>query len=248
MLRAIFLAGTCLAVLGACAQNMAAGEYWVDTDPGWGQGSPINGIPAQPDVSAQQFTAPTAGLAPGLHIVGIRTKDASGHWSLTNTTPVHVDAPLDGAEIVHTEYFWNSDSGWGTGTDASINGSPDIVDAVTASLSGTTPGMNNLFVRSKDINGHWSQTNSYPVYVDPPDTDAAIARTEYFWNTDPGWGQGSSTALAGQSEVNNAVAASSADVVTGLNNLFVRSMDTHGHWSLTNAVPLYAEASPSGRS
>lgn len=246
MLRALSLAGIGLAWLGASAQNIVSGEYWVDIDPGWGQGNPIIGMPAQADVTNHQFAVPTSALSSGLHIVGIRTKDALGHWSLTNTKPLYVNAALDAADIVRTVYFWNTDSGWSSGTDVGIDGNPDVTGTVTASLTGTTPGLNNLFVRSKDANGHWSVTNTVPVYVDPPDSDAPIVRTEYFWNSDPGWGLGTDAALQGQPDVNDVVAANSDDAVQGLNNLFVRARDAHGHWSLTRPVPIYAEASSDG--
>ena len=147
-------------MLGACAQNMMSGEYWVDSDPGWGQGTPITGMPAQSNIPAHQFTVLTDTLTPGIHIIGIRTKDANGRWSITNLEPVYVNAAPETADIVRTVYFWNTDAGWSSGTDAGIDGGPIVSGTVSASLAGTATGINNLFVRSVDANGHWSLTNT----------------------------------------------------------------------------------------
>jgi hypothetical protein len=246
MIRAMILAGASLAMLGACAQNMVTGEFWVDSDPGWGQGSAITGMPIQTDVPAQQFAVPTTALDPGMHIIGIRTKDADGHWSQTNLIPTYINAAAQTADIVRTVYFWNTDTGWNSGTDTGIDGDPSVTGTVSASMSGTTPGLNTLFVRSQDATGHWSLTNSTPVYVDPPDANTPIVRTEYFLNTDPGWGNGADAEVDGQPDVNGLVSADISGAVQGVNTLYVRSQDAHGHWSLTNTVPLMAEDSSSG--
>lgn len=243
---AVIVMGACVSVLTVRAQNMVAGEYWVDSDPGWGAGLPIAGIPPQPEVAGLLFAIPTGGLAPGNHIVGLRTRDANGHWSLTRTIPVYVNPALDDADIVRSVYFWNTDTGWNNGTDAGVDGASDVNGTVTASLNGTVPGMNNLFVRSLGANGHWSLTRALPVYVDAPDEDAAITRTEYFWNTDPGWALGANAGMDGQPDLNGPVVLSTADATDGLNTLFIRSLDAHGHWSLTRPIPIHTEAGPSG--
>ncbi len=232
-------------MLGTCAQgtaNMVAGEYWVDTDPGWGQGTATGGL-AQPDVANVLFQIPTGTLSVGMHTLGIRTKDAHGHWSLTNVTPLYVAAAPQAANIVRTVYFWNTDAGWNSGTDADIDGTQQVSGQVTASLAGTTPGMNTLFARSQDAHGRWSLTNTTPVYVDVPDANAAIVRTEYFLNSDPGWGAGLDADVDGAAEVPpTATTANIAEATVGTNTLFYRSKDSHGHWSLTNQVPLYVDA------
>jgi len=238
--------GVCTSMLAVRAQNMVACEYWVDSDPGWGSAVPVAGVPVQPDVPGLQFAIPTGALTPGSHIVGVRTLDADGRWSLTRTIPVYVNPPLADADIVRSVYFWNSDAGWNSGTDADVDGAADVTGTVTASLNGTVTGMNHLFVRSLDANGHWSLTRALPIHVDEPDEDVAIARTEYFWNSDPGWGLGVDAGLDGQPEVSGQVPLATAAATDGLNTLFVRTKDVHGHWSLTRPIPILTESEPSG--
>lgn len=221
---------------------MMFGEYWVDTDPGWGQGTTFSGL-GQPDVASAPFQVPTGVLSIGMHTIGVRTKDANGHWSQTNVTPLYVAAAPQAADIVRTVYFWNTDANWSSGTDADIDGAQQVNGQATVSLTGTTPGMNTLFARSQDAHGRWSLTNATPVYVGVPDANAAIMRTEYFLNTDPGWGDGSDAGVSGADMIPpTATTANLASAVVGMNTLFYRSQDGHGHWGITNQVPLYVGA------
>ncbi|MBK6543568.1 MAG: hypothetical protein IPG10_20365 [Flavobacteriales bacterium] len=106
-----------IALLGhgvsAQAQDIVSGEYWVDTDPGWGQGFPINGLPLQEEVSSHAFIIPTNALAQGIHTIGYRTKDAQGRWSHTNHGTLLVLAQEEQSPIARTVYFFNSDPGLG---------------------------------------------------------------------------------------------------------------------------------------
>ena len=116
---------------------LATAEYFWDTDPGVGNGTPVS-VPA-----GQSFTlgAPgssvlnvnTASLAAGLHKLGFRVVDASSRWSDINWLPVQVQnaatlsASVNNSSIgdankmlVAAEYFWDSDPGNGNGTPVSV--------------------------------------------------------------------------------------------------------------------------------
>lgn len=235
MLRATLLAGTCLAVLGTCAQNMVVGEYWVDADPGWGQATPIAITTPQSQVSGLQFPVLTNSLAPGIHLIGIRTKDANHRWSLTNVTPVYINAAPRTSDIVRTVYFWNADGGWNSGTDSDMDGSANVSGPATASLDGTTPGINTLFMRSLDADGHWSLTNAVPVYVEAVRSGEIVA-AESFWDMDPGFGQGDPVPdwTSGVNVLSDFGVTVPVGIDVGFHKLYIRTKDSHGHWSLTN--------------
>src|SRR4030042_675394 len=66
-----------------------------------------------------------------------------------------------------------------------------------------------------------------------------INRIEYFFNTDPGFGQ--ATALTGftsSADVANFPASINLSSVSdGVNNLYIRAEDGIGNWSITNVIP-----------
>lgn len=94
-------------------------EYFWDTDPGVGKGTPL---PATLGATGGivDVDVLTDGLAPGQHTIGFRT--CSGRaWSATVTATVTIP---DGrsAEITGAEYFWGEDPGFGKGTPIDVAG------------------------------------------------------------------------------------------------------------------------------
>ena len=69
--------------------GIAAGEYFVDTDPGTGRATPTS-------VSGATLSAHLSGLAPGVYTVGVRARDGSGAWSSTATALLVVYDPTGG--------------------------------------------------------------------------------------------------------------------------------------------------------
>jgi hypothetical protein len=70
----------------SAAPDIVQAEYFYDTDPGAGNGEPI-AITAGQQINdlTTSLTINGAALTPGLHRLYIRTKDAAGVWSLTNS-------------------------------------------------------------------------------------------------------------------------------------------------------------------
>ena len=239
MLRLTMLVGIIPAALGTCAQNMVTGEYWVDTDPGFGAAFPFDpNLTGTPDETVQMTINPddTPLLLPGTHTVGYRTMDDSGRWSLTNLRAVYIaPAPLN-AEIIRTEYFLNTDPFWGNGHDANVSGSDDLpAVATTADLSDGHVGMNTLFYRTLDAERHWSITNHVPLYI-ADSSHGVVVRAESFWDVDPGFGGGDPLQNWTQGEnVSGEFYVYVPDTLTpGNHKLYIRSLDSRGRWSLTN--------------
>jgi len=57
--------------------GVVAGEYYVDTDPGVGKGTPLNYSNGQLSTSAT-----LSGLSLGNHTLYVRAEDAAGNWSV----------------------------------------------------------------------------------------------------------------------------------------------------------------------
>ncbi|HNT52858.1 MAG TPA: hypothetical protein PKH19_05595, partial [Candidatus Syntrophosphaera sp.] len=61
----------------------------------------------------------------------------------------------------------------------------------------------------------------------------AIDRIEYYWDTDPGYGNGTALAFSGAPDAVANASITAADLTHGLHILYTRARDTAGKWSQT---------------
>lgn len=153
-------------------------------------------------------------------------------------------APPALANITAAEYFIDVDPGFGAATPITITAANNIPALIASvNLTGITPGVHQLRVRSLDANGNWSITasqtfeNLQPLYSNGS-TLVNITAAEYFIDTDPGVGAATSIPLSPAANINNLLV--SIDLTgtgtPGNKLLFVRSMDANGKWSITNVT------------
>jgi PKD repeat protein len=196
-------------------------EYFFDNDPGFGNGIPIAVTPA--NVVALNFNTNTTGLSPGIHILFVRVK--SGTWSQTHSRLIAV-SPETG--ISQAEYFFDSDPGFGNGTAINLTPGNLVNLDFDANTTGLTPGIHTLFVRVKS--GIWSQTHARLVGVNP---DVGITQAEYFFNADPGFGNGTPITITPGKVVELNFEANASSLNPGIHTLFVRVKS--GIWSQSHA-------------
>jgi len=134
-------------------------EYFFDTDPGPGNGTPLPAVPFNGTITP---TIPTDGLKDGVHFLFIRTRHNDKSWSLSDPQLFYIRT-----RIVLAEYFIDKDLGFGNGTPLPI---PDPDDLITYKPIITTPalpdGVHYLFIRTKDIHGKWSHFEPVVFTVD----------------------------------------------------------------------------------
>ncbi|WP_315817684.1 hypothetical protein [Paraflavitalea speifideaquila] len=101
---------------------MVAAEYFIDTDPGTGNGTAIPLTPGA-DLNNLPATVNVNGLTNGTHRLYMRTRSAEGRWSLTAVKEFVIDfdlayptAPAAAQNLVAAEYFVDTDPGTGNGT------------------------------------------------------------------------------------------------------------------------------------
>lgn len=176
--------------------NIIAAEYYYDTDPGVGNGTPIN-IWAG-DTIDYKYSLPTGGLTPGFHNLYIRTKDTYRRWSVPYASLISVYNPYptpvskDQPNLTKAEYFINTDPGTGNGINIPVTGGEMMDGWYGLPTDGLSTGFYNLFIRTQDAGGKWSIYRPTLFYIydnhrsDLTKNYKALAGIEYFYDTDPG--------------------------------------------------------------
>ncbi|MFT3747318.1 MAG: T9SS type A sorting domain-containing protein [Agriterribacter sp.] len=150
--------------------NITRVEYYIDTDPGYGNGTAIAISPGTNLVN-QAFNINPTSLSHGVHIVGLRARDANGNWSHDNRWLIvkpydNLEGPGSQGNIVHVEYYIDTDPGYGNAIPVTITAGTALNDIQLHVNSGAlTAGDHVLAIRSLDANGRWSHDNFWEFEV-----------------------------------------------------------------------------------
>ncbi len=186
------------------ANQLVSAEYFWDTDPGVGNGIPVESEDGIYDGEIEMLSVSISELpAPGTHTFNIRGLDKSGNWGEVNQSVVSIEEYVEATtshEVVEAEFFWNVDPGEGLGVPfIASDGSFD--EEVETLFSGATElptqGLHTFNIRTKGKNGTWGIPYTVVISVEderPPMLPHKITNTEYFWDSDPGEGNGISFA------------------------------------------------------
>jgi hypothetical protein len=187
---------------GANAQSVIRGEYFVNADFGYGNGTSFVISNTGEDV-AQALNIPFSAFpGEGYHFVFFRTRDSNGLWSQTTRRLVHVGQNTADATAVRGEYFIDEDYGVGSGTTFNINpSSSDIAQGLTIPFNAfQSPGYHYVFFRTLDIENTWSSTARRLVQVDDQLGEVQIANVEYFFDNDLSFGSNAALVLTASSD------------------------------------------------
>ncbi len=216
-------------------------EYYLDQDPGFGLASRIPLTPGT-IINGLAFTANLGSIANGVHQLHVRARDSAGNWSLNSFKTFYVGSLNLGnnlpaqANILQAEYYVDQDPGTGLGSPISLTPGTDITaQTFTANINTLANGVHQLHVRSRDGNGEWS-LNSFKTFYEgslnlgtnlPPAGN--LIRLEYFFDTDPGFGKGTSLTLpANTVDSNFNFNAVFPGLDSGNHILYVRALDDWG--------------------
>lgn len=214
-------------------QKVESIEYFWDTDPGLGKGTPIPFTAS--DNVVLNTTLSCLGLTDGSHLLNIRARSKNA-WSTVYSTTVLVET-IESNEVSLLEYFWDDDPGVGKGkviaVPAGQQGNPFAIDLNTSDLSG---GVHKLGLRAK-AGKNWSQTEIRAFLID---TEGLVTRMEYFWDDeDPGIGKAIPLDIKPAHEIKI------KDLVlplTGLSyeyhTLNIRAMSESEVWTETQRIPV----------
>jgi len=216
-------------------------EYFVDTDPGFGAGTPFPLLVPGGSVVLDDVV-PTGSLMEGFHTLYVRPKDDTNDWGMIRSMPFYVQA-VDAVNVVAAEYFVDEDLGPGNNTPVAglVPGGQvnlDLIDLVnTASL---LPGFHTLHVRARQDVGGWGLHENRRFFLHPDAVPRVVQVTdvEYFVDHDPGVGNGQSWAAAGNQVVLNEV-VSTLGLMPGFHTLHVRALQDDGAWGLLEERRFY---------
>ncbi|MBI4664435.1 MAG: hypothetical protein HY735_37045 [Verrucomicrobia bacterium] len=174
LLSALALAAIPLPVSAAM---VTAAEYFIDTDPGPGNGTAVPASsPGIPSTFLVDIPSAVVSLLPeGVHTLTCRVKDDADNWSIAFSRSFHKETPINisPSVITEAEYFINADPGPGNGTASptSVAGNSNtlIIDIPPATISALPDGTHTLTCRVKDDVGHWSIAFSRPFYKENPE-------------------------------------------------------------------------------
>ncbi|HEU4470795.1 MAG TPA: T9SS type A sorting domain-containing protein [Flavisolibacter sp.] len=240
-------------------QNIVAAEYYIDLDPGFGNGTPISLTPGT-ELAGLAPSINTAGLSNGIHRLFIRARNAEGAWSLSTMRefivdfdPAYINVPAVVQDIVAAEYFIDADPGFGNATALPLTAAADISNLVSSiNTAGLSTGTHRLYLRTRSNGGAWSLTTVRefvvdfdPAYTAAPAAAQNMAAAEYFIDTDPGFGNATAIALPAAANVSALVASiSTTGLSVGAHRLYLRSRSTDGHWSITAVRDFIVDVDP----
>jgi hypothetical protein len=205
-------------------------EYFIDADPGLGLGQQVAITPG-PTVT-QSFVVNTSSTSPGIHILSMRVQDSNGAWNVINSVPLFVATGLT-ENITGIEYFFDTDPGFGNGTAVtSLSPSTTINETFPIDVSSVSPGFHILNIRTRDAGNVWGHTMTLPLFV-VTGSAANIVKAEYFFDSDPGFGSGTSVPITAGTNITKAFAVNASSVTPGLHSLRFRTQDANGTWSHT---------------
>lgn len=246
--------------------NIVAAEYFIDTDPGFGQGTPLPITPSG-NISNANATINVNGLTNGFHRLFIRTRNAEGSWSIATAKEFlydhsfpYVVAPAAPQSIVAAEYFIDNDPGAGKGTAITLTPGVNISNApVPVNVQGLSNGAHRLYIRTRNAEGSWSLSlfKEFTVDFDPPYPAVPapalnLVAAEYFFDTDPGAGKATSIAITPGTNLSNITAdVNTSGLSMGTHRLYLRTRNQEGSWSISvfkefvvSADPAYPAAPP----
>jgi Secretion system C-terminal sorting domain len=212
--------------------NITAAEFFVDTDPGVGNGTPIT-VTSGANVNFVA-TVPTTSLAAGFHFVAIRTKDVDGKWGLFENRGFYISTSTTNVgNISAAEFFVDADPGVGNGTPIAVTSGANVNFVASVPTTSLSSGFHFVAIRTKDINGKWGLFENRGFYISTSTTNVGnIIAAEFFVDADPGVGNGTPIAVTSGANVNFVASVPTTSLSNGFHFIAIRTKDVNGKWGL----------------
>lgn len=157
-------------------RTIASGEYFLDDDPGRGEGNAISAIDGSFDESSESIetSIQSNDLSLGNHVFVIRMQDSEGNWGPKRSVGFRVSEETGSPTsfIAGAEYYLDTEPSPGNGqplwpSDGSFNSRTENFGGVVPT-SNISIGDHWLYTRVKDNQGQWSNPDSNLITVREP--------------------------------------------------------------------------------
>ena len=217
------------------AQEIKGIEYFFGEDPGFGNGTFIIAN-TNTRVLIQNINVPLGGLSTGFHTFTVRAQDSEGVWGLYDKNNFYILNNTSINNINAMEYWFDQDPGLDNGTLLSVSGNPKTISQSSAiPISNLSQGFHTLNVRARNSNNTWGlyDQTSFFVLENTGTTVANLTALEYWFDTDPGFGNGIARSFSGNpTEIQDQdIAISLTSLTPGFHKLGIRARNTEGTWS-----------------
>lgn len=233
MKRFFILLGLGLWGLTLWAQQVTRAEYFWDADPGFGNAIPVSLVAA--DDLEVSLEIPLDILEPGLHTLFVRARDANGRWSQCFLQSVFVlKAGQIPSLLTRAEYFFDEDPGFGQGNPMDFPQGELTELSLALPLENLASGIHTLYVRARDDKGSWGLVfnRTFLVQTFPQDQHYQLTAMEYFFDEDPGFGQGIPLDFEPAAAITLDLELPLAELPEGIHTLYARARDDKGSWGL----------------
>ncbi|KPA12847.1 hypothetical protein MHK_006947 [Candidatus Magnetomorum sp. HK-1] len=141
-------------------------EYYLDKDiHGFGNETQLEPILNKDNIN---FVVDLCCINSGVHTLYVRAKDSNGNWSLIQKRTFFVYEIDAGNKIIQIEYFFNTDLGYGKGTQVYFTPQDDVILNIDTNLFDLSSGNNHLYIRAKDNKGKWSLLSTKTLELEEP--------------------------------------------------------------------------------
>ena len=145
------------------------------------------------------------------------------------------------SQITGGEYYFDIDPGFGNGVPLNISG--EVIDqTMSIPTENLSDGIHKLYIRVLNDVGTWSLYDKKVIYVSPNNANASfIASAEYFFDSDPGFGNGTTINVSGDNiDDDNSIATE--NLTDGIHKLYIRVLNEAGIWSLYNRKVIFVNS------
>lgn len=234
-MKRLFTVSFMLFTLLLQGQNLSIAEYYIDTDPGYGNGTPIS-LSDSIDFIDEVIIND---LAIGLHTIGLRIKNSDNEWGLEETVTFIVREQTiipEPSEITNAEYFFNHDPGYGLATPLTfLSGDTIFIDELITEVLNL--GINTLSLRFQNEDGVWG-LDEMVRFIIRKDLSISglgdqISGFEYFIDGDPGVGSGEYIDIENGDTLIFEEWIESQNLTDGIHQFSIRLQSDSGVWSLS---------------
>jgi hypothetical protein len=215
-------------------------EYYFETDPGFGNGTFV-AQPPSGNITVNEGIN-ISSLSNGFHPFGIRARNASGSWGHTYTSTVNIFTLSSGfpatpapPDVVAAEYFINTDPGFGNGISLPLSPSNDVAGLqVPVDISALGNGVHYVYLRTRNAAGSWGHTQPHRfsilimnlAVIPPVPLKDSIRKLEYFFDHDPGMGNGTIIDVPATVSLENfSFAANISALPDGNHTFYIRTLN-----------------------